>query len=283
MKSDAANYLHRAFQPDDTIAVALIHKPTGEALQRIAHVADIASQRWQKWLRFKNREGFEVYYTINTLKPGARRRDKHDVDTIRHLFLDFDENGTASIERLRQRCDLPPANYTVNTSPGKFQVIWRVQGFALPEAERFLQALARQTGADIAVTDAPRLLRLPGFFNHKYNPAHFVSVAFSHADVYSPDHFPALPEPDVSTPAIGPNPFPYQPNASAIGDNSRSGADWRHTLSRLRLGADPDRVICELADARRDKAKPLDYATRTVRRALDLIRSTPIRDRRALQ
>jgi len=285
MKPNAANYLHRAFHADDTIAVALINKRTGEALQRVAPVADIASDRWQAWLRFKNREAFEVYYTINTLKPGTRRRDKEDVDAIRHLFLDFDDNGPTALERLRQRSDIPAPNYTVNTSPGKFQVIWRVQGFALAQAEHLLQGLARETGADIAVTDAARLLRLPGFRNHKYTPAHLVTVVFSHTEIFSPANFPSFPATQLFTATPGPNPFssPRAATSSSTGDNSRSGEDWRRTLSRLRLGADPDRVIRELADARRDKAKPLDYATRTVRRALALIQSTPIRDRRALQ
>ena len=281
----ATNYLRHAFEPDDTIAVALINKRTSEALQRIALLADIASDRWQKWLRFKNREGFEVYYTINTLLPGARRRDKEDVQTIRHLFLDFDDDGTAALARLRQRADVPPPNYIVSTSPGKFQVIWRATGFTIATSECLLQALARATGADIAVTDAARLLRLPGFFNHKYEPAHFVTVEYCHDRSCSPEAFPLLPDAAPTQILDGtPNPFTAPaPNPNSTGDGSRSGEDWRRTLSRLRLGADPDRLIRELADARRDKAQPLNYATRTVRRALALIRSTPIRDRRALQ
>jgi hypothetical protein len=137
MKPIASNYLSRAFHPDDTIAVAIINKRSGEALQRIAQVANIASERWQKWLRFKNREGFEVYYTINTLFPGARRRNKQDVQTIRHLYLDIDDDGVNAVQRLRQRSDIPPPNWIVTSSPGKFQVIWRASGFTLPSAERF--------------------------------------------------------------------------------------------------------------------------------------------------
>ena len=43
------------------------------------------------------------------------------------------------------------------------------------------------------------------------------------------------------------------------------------------LGADPNTVIRDLAAARPDKPKPLDYATRTVRRAQSLIQQTPTR------
>lgn len=280
----ASTYLCRAFNSNDTIAVALINKRTGEALQRIAQVANIACERWQKWLRFKNHKGFEVYYTINTLVTGARRRDKQDVQTIRHLFLDFDEDGVNAVERLVQRSDVPPPNCIVSTSPGKFQVIWRVTAFTIASAERLLQGLARDTGADIAVTDAARLLRLPGFFNHKYEPPHFVTIEYFHTRSFSAQDFPILPDPAFATPSQATS-KPYSAPTGyprSTGDGSRSGEDWRRTLSRLRLGADPDRLIRELADTRRDKAKPLDYATRTVRRAQALIQRTP-RERRALQ
>jgi len=283
MKPVSANFLRHAFQPDDTIAVALINKQTGEALQRIALLSDIASDRWQKWLRFKNGQRFEVYYTVNTLIPGARRRDKQDVHTIRHLFLDFDENGSAAVDNLRRRTDIPIPNYIVNTSPGKFQVIWRAADFTVSTSERLLQTLARDTGADIAVTDAPRLLRLPGFFNHKYQLPHFVTVSYFHESASSAADFPPIPADDHTATTLNPFavPRPSQPNSR--GDGSRSGEDWRRSLSRLRLGADPELLIRELAAARSDKAKPLDYARRTIHRALALIRSTPIQHRRALQ
>src|SRR5271169_3173064 len=103
MKRIAADYLQHLFQSADTIAVALINKRTSEALQRIALLRDIASDRWQKWLRFMNRQTFEVYYTINTLTPSATHRDKKDVLAIRHLYLDFDEDGPNALDRLRQR------------------------------------------------------------------------------------------------------------------------------------------------------------------------------------
>jgi len=190
-----------------------------------------------------------------------------------------------AVERLRQRSDVPHPNCIVSTSPGKFQVIWRASGFTIASAERLLQALARDTGADIAVTDAARLLRLPGFFNHKYDPAHFVTIESFHTRSFTAHDFPTLPGTAFATPSQS-NPNPYSApagNPHSSGDGSRSGEDWRRTLSRLRLGADPDRLIRELADTRRDKAKPLDYATRTVRRAQALIQSTPMRQRRALQ
>ena len=76
----------------------------------------------------------------------------------------------------------------------------------------------------------------------------------------SPEAFPLLPDPAPTQILDGtPNPFTAPaPNPNSTGDGSRSGEDWRRTLSRLRLGADPDRLIRELADARRDKAQAVE-------------------------
>jgi hypothetical protein len=48
---------------------------------------------------------------MNTLKEGAGRRTKEDVDRIRHVYLDFDDNGTAAVEALLKREDMPEPNY----------------------------------------------------------------------------------------------------------------------------------------------------------------------------
>jgi len=274
MRTIAAQYLSQLFEPDDTIALTLINKTTSEAIQRIALAFDIASGRWQNWLRFQNSRGFEIYCTMNTLAPTARNRDKADIQDIRHIYLDFDTDGTAALARLRLRSDLPPANYVVQTSPGKFQVAWRVTNFTLPTAERLLRALARDTGADIAATDATRVLRLPGFYNHKYAPPFYVTLQTIHTATATPEDFPTLPDHELAFPELATR-FSPSPQPSTSGDGSRSGEDWRTTLSRLRLGADPNTVIRDLAAARPDKPKPIDYATRTVRRAQSLIQQTP--------
>jgi hypothetical protein len=211
---------------------------------------------------------------MNTLAPTARNRNKADIQDIRHIYLDFDTDGTAALARLRLRSDLPPPNYIVNTSPGKFQIAWRVNNFTLLTAEQLLRALARDADADIAATDATRVLRLPGFYNHKYAPPFFVTLETIHTETATREAFPTLPDSELTCPALAPR-FNVSTQASTSGDGSRSGEDWRTTLSRLRLGADPNIVIRDLAAARADKPKPLDYATRTVRRAQSLIQQTP--------
>src|SRR5580704_8415992 len=144
----AANYLRDNFAPDDRLAVVLIHKRTGAVLQRLATAERIAAADFQSWLRLKNAGQNEVYISMNALRADARGRTKADVDVIRHLYLDFAERGTEAVENLLKRPDLPQPNYLLNSSPNKWQVVWKVEGFAKDQAENLQRGLARETGAD---------------------------------------------------------------------------------------------------------------------------------------
>jgi hypothetical protein len=175
-KDLASNYLRENFEPSDRLAIVLVHKPTRGVLQRLATAEQIASPDFQRWLRHKNANQHEVYVSMNALKDEARGRTKADVAIIRHVYLDFDDHGTEAVERLLKRPDLPQPNYVLNSSPGKWQVVWKVQGFGKDQAEDLQRGLARDTGADPAATDSSRVLRLPGFYNHKYVQRHWIGV-----------------------------------------------------------------------------------------------------------
>src|SRR4029077_11970315 len=131
------------------------------------------SQDFLAWLRFQDSQHFEIYVSMNALREGARGRTKEDVAVIRHVYLDFDDNGTAAVRDSIKRQDLPTPSHVLNTSPDKWQVTWRVEGFTKDEAENLQRALARETRADLAATDCARVLRLPGFDNHKYSQSYW--------------------------------------------------------------------------------------------------------------
>src|SRR5258707_11401733 len=105
---------------------------------------------------------------MNTLKPEARTRTKGDIQTIRHLYLDIDHDGPSALAKIRQSNLVPPPNYTVNTSPDKFQIVWRVAGIYREHCEALLRGMARKIGGDPSATDSTPGLRLPGFINPKY-------------------------------------------------------------------------------------------------------------------
>src|SRR5229473_852924 len=189
-------YLRASVEPTDRLAVVLVNKRPDSVIQRIATAEKIASPDFQAWLRYQNSQRYEIYVSMNALREDARGRTKEDVAVIRHVYLDFDDNGTAAIQELFKRQDLPTPSHVLNTSPDKWQVTWRVEGFAKEEAEHLQRALARRTGADPAATDCARVLRLPGFYNHKYDRPYLVRVephAAIAGSIYRPEQFPKFP------------------------------------------------------------------------------------------
>jgi hypothetical protein len=90
------------------------------------------------------------------------------LEETRHLYLDLDKDAARKLEAVRQDHAVPPPNYVLNTPPGKYRVIWRVQGVHQHQAEAMLRTLAQRFGGDPAATDSTRIFRLPGFNNKKY-------------------------------------------------------------------------------------------------------------------
>jgi hypothetical protein len=268
----APRYIRENFEPTDRLAVVLLNKRNGSVTQRLASAEKIAAADFQNWLRHQNARRSEVYISMNALNDGARGRTKADVAIIRHVYLDFDENGTAAVEALVNREDLPSPNYLINSSPNKWQVIWKVEGFGKEEAEALQQALARETGADPAATDSARVLRLPGFYNHKYSSPYFVGVESFAAERYRPEQFPKFPadERGLRSNTNGTRiPSKHRATSGAI---SQSERDWAYAKRALARGEPEDAVIAAIASYRRyDKHNPHYYAELTVRKAAESI------------
>jgi len=262
----ASDYIRSNFRSEDRLAVVLLNKQTDTVIQRLAAADRIAAPDFQRWLRHENAQGCEVYISMNALKEDAHGRTKADVAFIRHVYLDFDENGTAAVDALLKRADVPRPNYSINSSPDKWQVIWKVEDFSKSEAEELQRALARETGADPAATDCARVLRLPGFYNHKYATPHFIRVESLAERTYPPKEFPAFPSgergPHMS--AAGTRPA----KARAPGTLSQSERDWAYAKRALIRGESPETVIAAIASWRRyDKHNPRYYAELTVNKA----------------
>lgn len=265
-KNTAADYLLANFDKGDRLAVVLIHKRTGAVVQRLATADRIAAPDFQAWLRFKNAGQHEVYISMNALRQDARGRTKADVGVIRHVYLDFDDQGTEAVERLLKRQDLPQPNYLLDSSPGKWQVVWRVEGFAKDQAENLQRGLASATGADPAATDCSRVLRLPGFYNHKYARKHFVDVQALSREVYGPDRFPTFPG-EERTPRMVRGDASRRGSAPS-GRLSQSERDWAFAKRALARGEPKSLIVTAIAVHRRfDKHNPQAYAELTVRKA----------------
>jgi RepB DNA-primase from phage plasmid len=166
----ATEYVRTNFRSSDRLAVLVRNRNRGETIQRITTSARIVEPAFQEWLHFKNEnESCDIYIGMNTLKPEARTRTKEDIHTIRHLYLDVDHDGPAALTKIQESNLVPSPNYTLSTSPDKFQVVWRVESISPEQAEVLQRAMARKFGGDPAATDSTRVLRLPGFLNKKYD------------------------------------------------------------------------------------------------------------------
>ena len=261
-------YVLENFAAQDRIALLALHRTTNEVLQRITTAETLSSPDFQAWLSYLNSQKHDLYLSMNTLKRGSRGRTKEDVDCIRHIFLDFDQNGDRAVEKLLARNDLPVPNYLVSTSPDKWQVIWKVEGFEKAAAEELEKGLVRSTGADPCVVDVARVLRLPGFYNHKYRPAYLVTAQGRSDSIRGPDHFPKLPvdEPVDELPLRA---SPSHRQGTGLNLPSQSERDWAYAKRALGRGEPESRVTEEIARYRvGQKHNPHDYAQRTVRKAV---------------
>src|SRR5260370_24643836 len=105
---------------------------------------------------------------MNPLKGGASSRTKENIREIRHVYLDLDEDAKSALANIRDSLDTPPPNFVLDTSPGKHQIVWKIEGIDVEQAESLLHYLANQLGDDSAPADATPALRLPGCVNRKY-------------------------------------------------------------------------------------------------------------------
>lgn len=191
----AEQFLRTAFEKDDWISVLMKATDTGRVIQRIAPVQAVVSPPWSGWLRVMNNR-CHVYVSVNALTPGRRERTTAAVAAIRHLFLDIDHDAVRILPVIEQQ--LPTPSFVVRTSPGRYQLLWRVRSCSVIEAERIQKHLARNLKTDTAATSAAQTLRLPGFLNPKYTPAIPVSVEYrAPSAVYEPMEFPHDRTPSV--------------------------------------------------------------------------------------
>jgi len=262
----ASEYVRELFGPDDNVAILVRNRSTGHTVQTISKAETIAGTSFQSWLRSQNATGYDVFMGMNPIKDGALSRTKQNIQEIRHVYLDLDRKADQALEAIRNSAEVPAPNFVVDTSPGKHQVVWKVSGFSQDDAESLLHNLASKFGGDLAATDSTRVLRLPGFTNHKL-PEEFVVQARQESDaVYTLRDFTI----DEDTPEAPRHFGHYQQGQRTLPANhkSQSERDWAYAKRALARGDDPETVIQRIADYRSDdKPEPNYYARHTVMKA----------------
>ena len=81
--------------------------------------------------------------------------------------MDIDKDGENKLKALLADPSVP-APIVLESSGGKYQVIWPLRGITKEQQENVLDVLITKYGGDKAASDCSRVLRLPGFQNMKY-------------------------------------------------------------------------------------------------------------------
>ena len=259
MNQIAVNFLTRSFASCETIALLLRRDNATRPQQRVVTVEQVITPRYMAWLTYVNEHGANIYVSANPLCPGSRKRTKECIASVRHIYIDIDEDGDARLAALRASNLVPVPTAILSTSPGKYQALWRVAGFDFERQEQTLKLFALAFGGDPACTDRNRVLRIPGFLNRKYSPAHPVTVEYPTDATYGRADFQLDPATDSSV-------LPLNGNArkSPAQKHSHSEDDWAWVCGQLAHGKDAVELTRELVSRRTDKPDPLYYAQRTV-------------------
>jgi len=244
----AQEFLSRCFSPAETIALLLRREEPATVSQRIVTLETVLAPRYMRWLSHENANSANIYVAANPLRAGSRKRTKESIASVRHLYIDIDTDGDARLASLRASDVVPTPSAILSTSPGKYQVLWRVEGFDFDTQESTLKQLAIAFGGDPACTDRNRVLRIPGFFNRKYDPGHCVTVKYPSASVWTPVDFHlelAVSNAMLFSLAISSRKQP--------GKRSTSESDWVWVSTELAKGKDAVKLTRELASRRSGK------------------------------
>ena len=242
MNGTAQDFLTRCFAPGDTIALLLRNESTAKTQQRIVALQQALAPRYLAWLARENHHGANIYAAANPLRPGSRKRTKESIASVRHLYLDIDEDGDARLAALRASDGVPVPSAILSTSPGKYQVLWQVDGFDFAQQEETLKRLVLAFGGDPACTDCNRVLRIPGFLNRKYSPAYSVAVEYLSDAVVDPRDFRL---PDSLT--LGTLPLRGNARHGNPHKDSHSELDWAWACDQIAQGKDAAELTRELA------------------------------------
>ena len=267
--ASARGFIRALYGDEDLVAVLAVgRQEPKEVHQRIAPAANVAKDRFQRWLRHLNAQEHDIYLGMNPIRPGTQGRYKEDIAEVRRLQIDLDEAGPESLRRVLADANagrLPKPAIVVRSSKDRYQVLWHTApGWTPAQAEDTMARLAQHYGGD-HVTDISRVMRLPGFRNKKQDrgdaPVRWTDYEGPSVTQEAFRHLPAVRR-EAGTPA-------RRHRSRAPAPLSQSERDWASVRDQLREGADPAQLVEQLARQRQDKPDPQYYAERTVRRATE--------------
>lgn len=215
-----------------------------------------------------NAEGSDVYVTVN--ETDLKGRELANIIRPRALWQEDDGDGRPT--------PLEP-HIVVQTSPGHFHRYWLVNGeTTLDDTDGWTDVMVKQYGSDPGAKGRNRVLRVPGFWNHKRGCPVELLATEDHKPYARPELVAALgdPEPVFFSPPNGKDwptldqdgPESWELTLKRNDTGDESADDYGFIKDLLRVHADGDwawEILREFAD--RPKLDREDYKHRTVFRA----------------
>ena len=238
-----------AAMPHDCYLVRLIHNRTRRALpgERLWTATQLLHPAHIKFLRMRNREGFDIY-----IRPDAWDQNAG------YLLLDLDRPDEGVLQRLRDNGHAPCI--VLATSPGRLQAWIHVTTSGLEPcyATAMARHLARQYQGDPASADWRHVGRLAGFTNQKperrtlYGYAPWVRIVHAQA-VLAPGTEALMQSVRDAWRSPGDGLVGTQTHSTASIDPAQAGHIYQNLLRRWRIAqgfARPDWSIVDLWVAR---------------------------------
>lgn len=190
--------------------------------------------------------GAGVFVMVN--QGDCRGRKAANIVAVRALFVDLDGAPLGPV----LAAPLPP-RIVVQSSPGKWHCYWPASGVPLRDFSYAQKTLARHFGADLAVSDLPRVMRVPGYMHRKREP--FRST-LERCDAGEPFSWRELAHAfGFAAPAAAPKGEPWR-LPDTIPEGERSGALLKLATRWRRRGTSRDQAERALARENRERCCP---------------------------
>jgi ferredoxin len=207
---DASNQTHHQvrqfvdalYEPSDILEFRIL--PSRQSKWTLASTVDDVIP----WLIEMNGEGQSIYVGCNPRScegdgsksancTGCGRCTKC-VSVCRSLCIDIENTSLSEFHFKFKECDLPAPTVTLTSGAG-IHCYWRLDEEIQPQQWSQYQrgimqaAISVDLDVDLKIKDPPRVMRVPGFINHKrHNPAKLINV--TKEATYPLDDFPTPPE-----------------------------------------------------------------------------------------
>ncbi len=208
--SELAAYAKVVWSENDLIEIRPL--PAGMGKREWILAKDITHPDRVQRLIAENRVANIYAGVLPRIKEGGRAED---VEGGRVVWADFDHMTPEEAIERTGRQEFPPPSMAVNTGHGA-HLFWKLDKWETKE--RICECVTRIIQAfdcDKSVKDPARILRLPGFTNHKPPIAESGIIFADHESPYSLDELLSF-LPEVSTPVVQPavniKPWETQPS-----------------------------------------------------------------------